>query len=111
MGGCLVPISTLTELFAGRIEISSQHQSQALLRPEIQSRVLDEFGGLRERCARLRSGVSALRAQAEGESILNFTIGQIGDRAGNPQGISLQNGRVNVTPGWKVFLPLIVRND
>jgi DNA repair protein RecN (Recombination protein N) len=65
VGGRLVPIATLAELFEGRIEISSQHQSQGLLRPEVQSRVLDEYGGLRERCARVRGGVSGLRARAE----------------------------------------------
>lgn len=65
VGGSLVPIATLAELFAGRIEISSQHESQGLLRPEIQSRVLDEFGGLGERCARVQAGVSALCARAE----------------------------------------------
>jgi DNA repair protein RecN (Recombination protein N) len=93
VGGCLVPISALAELFAGRIEISSQHQSQALLRLETQSRVLDEFGGLRERCARVRAGVSALGVRAEEiarlrsdaeervrrEDFLAFQVGEIDD--------------------------------
>jgi DNA repair protein RecN (Recombination protein N) len=88
-----VPVAALGELFAGRIEISSQHQSQALLRPESQGRLLDEFGGLRERCARIRSGVSALRARAEEiarlrgdaeerarrEDFLAFQVGEIDD--------------------------------
>jgi len=63
--GRLVPIAALAELFAGRVEISSQHQSQALLRPEVQSRLLDGFGGLEEHCARVRSGVAALVAREE----------------------------------------------
>ena len=93
VGGALVPIATLAELFAGRIEISSQHESQALLRPETQSRVLDEFGGLRERCARVRAGVAALAARAEEaarlqrdaeerarrEDFLAFQMGEIDD--------------------------------
>jgi len=111
VGGCLVPLSTLAELFAGRIEISSQHQSQALLRPEIQSRVLDEFGGLRERCARLRSGVSALRAQAEEiehlrgdaeerarrDDFLAFQVGEIDDArldVDEVERVSAEHGRL-----------------
>jgi DNA repair protein RecN (Recombination protein N) len=111
VGGCLVPISALAELFAGRIEISSQHQSQALLRPEIQSRVLDEFGGLRERGARIRSGVSALRARAEEithlrgdaeerarrEDFLAFQVGEIDEarlEVDEVERISAEHGRL-----------------
>ena len=93
VGGCLVPVAVLAEIFTGRIEISSQHQSQALLRPEVQSRLLDEFGGLVERCTRVRSGVSALGARAEEiarlrgdaeerlrrEDFLAFQVGEIDD--------------------------------
>jgi DNA repair protein RecN (Recombination protein N) len=46
VGGQLVPIGTLAELFSGRVEISSQHSSQALLRPESHGRLLDAAGGL-----------------------------------------------------------------
>jgi DNA repair protein RecN (Recombination protein N) len=46
LAGQLVPVAALAELFAGRIEISSQHESQALLRPESQGRLLDAYGGL-----------------------------------------------------------------
>ncbi|MGY8803061.1 MAG: AAA family ATPase, partial [bacterium] len=41
VAGQLVPIATLNELFADRLEISSQHSSQALLRPESHGRYLD----------------------------------------------------------------------
>jgi DNA repair protein RecN (Recombination protein N) len=41
-----VPVSLLGELLDGRIEISSQHESQGLLRPEAHARALDAFGGL-----------------------------------------------------------------
>jgi DNA repair protein RecN (Recombination protein N) len=111
VGGGLVPIATLAELFAGRIEISSQHQSQGLLRPEIQSRVLDEFGGLGERCARVRTGVAALRARAEEiarlredaedrarrEDFLAFQVGEIDDARlddGEVEQISAEHGRL-----------------
>ncbi len=46
VAGQLVPVSSLAELFAGRIEISSQHSSQALLRTESHGLYLDEAGGL-----------------------------------------------------------------
>ncbi len=46
VAGELVPVSTLAELFDGRVEISSQHSSQALLRPESHARYLDAAGGL-----------------------------------------------------------------
>ncbi len=111
VGGCLVPIATLAELFAGRIEISSQHQSQGLLRPEIQGRVLDEFGGLGERCAGVRAGVSALRARAEEiarlrdaaeerarrEDFLAFQVGEIDDArldVDEVERISAEHGRL-----------------
>jgi DNA repair protein RecN (Recombination protein N) len=46
IGGQLVPVSTLAELFTGRVEISSQHSSQSLLRPETHGLLLDTAGGL-----------------------------------------------------------------
>jgi DNA repair protein RecN (Recombination protein N) len=46
IGGQLVPVTTLAEIFAGRLEISSQHGSQALLRPEQHGRLLDASAGL-----------------------------------------------------------------
>jgi DNA repair protein RecN (Recombination protein N) len=42
----LVQVSSLAQLFTGRVEISSQHSSQALLRPETHGLALDEAGGL-----------------------------------------------------------------
>jgi DNA repair protein RecN (Recombination protein N) len=46
LGGQLTPIATLGELFTGRIEISSQHDSQALLRTERHAELLDRWAGL-----------------------------------------------------------------
>jgi DNA repair protein RecN (Recombination protein N) len=75
VGGQLVPLGALAELFAGRVEISSQHSSQALLRPESHGRFLDAAGGLlvlREEVRSLYESIvaidrelAALREQAE----------------------------------------------
>ncbi len=62
VAGRLVPVSTLAELFAGRLEISSQHESQALRRPERHGRLLDAFGGLLERRHALEAAYEELRA-------------------------------------------------
>jgi len=64
IAGQLVPVSSLAELFAGRIEISSQHGSQALLRPESHGLYLDQGGGLMALRRRVLDGHSRLRALA-----------------------------------------------
>ncbi len=46
LAGQLVPVSVLREILGERIEISSQHESQGLLRPESHGRLLDAHGGL-----------------------------------------------------------------
>ena len=60
-----MPVGTLGELFEGRLEISSQHASQALLRGPTQGLLLDHFGGLRELRAQVEQGVRSLRARSE----------------------------------------------
>jgi len=45
IGGQLVPIATLAELFSGQLEISSQHGSQALRHPELHGVALDAHAG------------------------------------------------------------------
>ncbi len=65
IGGQMVPIATMGDLFAGRIEISSQHSSQALLRPESHGRFLDAAGGLLPQRARVREAFERLRAVDE----------------------------------------------
>jgi len=67
LAGQLVPVSLLAELFAGRVEISSQHESQALLRPETQLLLLDAFAealGAREEVAAGHARLRALAAEA-----------------------------------------------
>jgi DNA repair protein RecN (Recombination protein N) len=60
IGGQLVPVATLAEIFAGRLEISSQHGSQALLRPEHHGRLLDRSAGLEPLRAKVAEGFAAL---------------------------------------------------
>ncbi len=62
VAGQLVPISTLAELFADNIEISSQHSSQALLRPESHGRYLDAAGGLLPLRAEVEQAFARIRA-------------------------------------------------
>ena len=65
VGGSLVPASVLAEIFQGRIEISSQHDSQALLRAETHGWLLDRLGGLLELRKTVGDGSRALRALDE----------------------------------------------
>jgi DNA repair protein RecN (Recombination protein N) len=61
VSGQLVPVGLLAELFEGRIEISSQHDSQALRRPERHGLLLDRMGDLLESRARIAAGFRRLR--------------------------------------------------
>ena len=95
VAGRLVPIAALAELFAGRLEISSQHESQALRQAESHARLLDAFGGLLEQRAAVGRGFAALRAlraerarleteaesRAQRQDFLAFQLGEI-DGAG-----------------------------
>jgi len=68
VGGQLVPVSTLVELFGGQLEISSQHGSQALRSPEVHSEVLDAYANktsLREIVAREVARVGELGRELE----------------------------------------------
>ncbi len=62
VAGQLVPASLLSELFAGRIEVSSQHDSQRLRRAESHGELLDRSGGLLDERDAVASGYAALRA-------------------------------------------------
>jgi len=61
VSGQLVPASVLGDLFAGRLEVSSQHESQRLLRAEVHGELLDRSGGLLERRQTVVVGHAALR--------------------------------------------------
>ncbi len=61
LGADLVPVSALAELLGEAIEVSSQHASQALLRPEQQGRLLDVYGECLPLRSTVESGVSGLR--------------------------------------------------
>jgi DNA repair protein RecN (Recombination protein N) len=75
IGGQLVPVSTLGELFGGQLEISSQHGSQALRNAEVHADVLDAYANktsLREivtrevaRASELARELATLRAAEE----------------------------------------------
>jgi DNA repair protein RecN (Recombination protein N) len=78
VGGSLVPIGTLAELFGEQLEISSQHASQALLRGETQGLLLDAFGELLPLRARVEHGVRALR---EREAEIARLQGEAAERA------------------------------
>ncbi len=61
VGGQLVPVSTLVELFGGQLEISSQHGSQALRNAEVHAVALDAYANktsLREIVSREVAGAA-----------------------------------------------------
>lgn len=65
LGGQLVPIAALAELLGERIEVASQHESQALRSPETHGRLLDAGAGLEATRARVAEGAAALRRVQE----------------------------------------------
>jgi len=105
VGGRLVPVSVLAELFAGRLEISSQHESQALRRAESHGRLLDAFGGLEAVRARVEQGHAALRAlRAERERLEADTE----ERARRRDFLAFQLGEIDaarLAPGELDALP------
>jgi DNA repair protein RecN (Recombination protein N) len=111
IGGELVPAATLAELFEGRIEISSQHESQRLLRPGAQSRLLDAAGSLLgdrtaleaafEHLRALDREIGGLRARAEElsrrEDYLKFQVKEIDEakvEAGQFEALLAERGRL-----------------
>jgi DNA repair protein RecN (Recombination protein N) len=57
-----MPAAVLADLFSGRIEISSQHDSQSLLRAEFQGRLLDTAAKLLPLRSAVAEGYAKLRA-------------------------------------------------
>lgn len=70
LGGAQTPLSVPAQLFAGRIEVSSQQDSLALLQPDAQSRLLDRFGGLEAACAQVAQSARALASCLEERAAL-----------------------------------------
>jgi DNA repair protein RecN (Recombination protein N) len=65
IGGQLVPVGVLSELFSGRFEISSQHASQSLLSAETQSLLLDASANLLPLRESVAEGAADLRRMDE----------------------------------------------
>ncbi len=87
LAGQLIPANLLGELFAGAIEISSQHDSQALLRPEVHGRLLDRSGALLKRREAVADGFAGVRAlDAELEALRE----QVRDRVRRQEFLSFQ---------------------
>lgn len=99
IAGRLVPVSALAELFGDQLEISSQHESQRLRRPESHGWLLDAFGGLWEHRRSVEKGHAALRAvRAERESLEAAAA----ERAGRRDFLAFQLGEIDaagLSPG------------
>ncbi len=111
VAGQLVPVSLLAELFEGRLEISSQHESQALLRPETHGLLLDAHGESLPLRESVRSAYAALRAldeelarlRAEAaererrEDFLSFQVRELDEaklRPGEREALGAERGRL-----------------
>jgi len=91
IGGALVPVGTLGELLRGRLEISSQHDSQSLLSPEVHGQLLDRYGGslalrrelleihrrIRELDQEREALASAASARLQRQDYLSFAVREI----------------------------------
>ena len=98
LSGQLVPAAVLAELLSGRVEISSQHDSHALLRAETQGRLLDAKGGLlalrqavgeahgklRELDAERASLAERERERTQRRDFLAFQVGEIDEAKLDP---------------------------
>lgn len=99
IAGRLVPVSALAELFGDQLEISSQHESQRLRRPESHGWLLDAFGGSLDYRRAVEKGHAALRAvRAERESLEAAAA----ERASRRDFLAFQLGEIDaagVSPG------------
>jgi DNA repair protein RecN (Recombination protein N) len=99
IAGRLVPVSTLADLFGDQLEISSQHESQRLRRPESHGWLLDAFGGLGEQRRNVESGHAALRAVRAERASLEAAAA---DRASRRDFLAFQLGEIDaaaLSPG------------
>ena len=101
VSGQIVPVATLAELFEGRLEISSQHDSQALRRGESHGRLLDRTAGLLPRREAVEAGVREIRAldaerhrlqqaareRAQRQDFLGFQLREIDEAKLDPEEI------------------------
>lgn len=111
LAGQLVPVTVLSEILAGRLEISSQHDSQGLLRPEMHGRLLDRMGGLDELRAAVGRRFAAARAldeelaqlrsatqqRSQRRDFLAFQVAEIGAATLDPEELAdlrIQRGRL-----------------
>jgi DNA repair protein RecN (Recombination protein N) len=107
VSGQLVPVALLSELLGGRVEISSQHESQALLRPEVQGWLLDRMGELLELRGAVAEGHAELRAldreldrlraqareRAQRQDFLSFQVREIDEAKLDPGAVAELEGR------------------
>ena len=98
VNGRLATVGLLAKLLAEEIEVVGQGEHQGLLRSEVQSELLDAFGGLEEPAAALRAAHERWRAlaaeleerrahteeRARREDQLRFEVEQIGKIAPEP---------------------------
>jgi len=111
VGGQLVPVATLWELFSSQIEISSQHASQSLLSSETQGLLLDVRGELLALRRKLEEEVAqwrrcqarstTLREQCEERArrkdFLEFQVREIDEakvRPGEREALTSERGRL-----------------
>ncbi|MGI9433195.1 MAG: DNA repair protein RecN [Myxococcota bacterium] len=66
VAGVLMPAAALAQLFGEHLEVASQHESQALRRPETHGALLDAWSGLTDSRTRVEALVGEIRA-LEGE--------------------------------------------
>ncbi len=76
VSGQLLPVSLLAELLGGRLEISSQHDSQGLLRPEVHGLLLDHLGELLPLRGEVEQGFRRLRALDEERARLRADVAE-----------------------------------
>jgi len=61
VAGVLMPAAALAQLFGEHLEVASQHESQALRRPETHGALLDAWSGLTDSRARVETLVGEIR--------------------------------------------------
>ena len=111
VAGTLMPAAALAKLFGEHLEVASQHESQALRRPETHGQLLDAWAGLGDARAAVEEGVAAIRAldaelvglrtqaeeRARREDFLAFQVRELDAaqlRAGEREELEQEQGRL-----------------